>query len=954
MHKTENRINKNKKIYSKEKKIPLPSINMYPHDSSYTTKQNPNNNTNEENVIANILKTNNIDNEEIQKEESTKDNNKIKYYKKTSSTSINVNDDYKEKGDFTFINISSKIKPFLYKPQKSQEYSSHAFNNFNFLDIVNSYRMIINILIDDDSLHSSNDLLNSLELIILSLNSLGEINISNKDFLVCIFFQHFSEEETFKEIFPGLNFYNCNNWNLKMDTFYCSYGEVLSVNDTPINVLNFYKENATFVEVYRFFYCNVLNDLISLVNIDQKEIGKTFLLVNYPNGKIYEKSANKYHKSRILSNIFRICNNRNMILIPDISYTPYDQNDCYGYLTKYNFDSDKVYVNLLWGMMCAYPIDHRFFFVNMNYKLYSVLRDYYQNEKISIYANEYYHDYNLSIYLKRQIKNITIQKIQQVKIEYSNLPSNLTSFFYDFILKRGSEYANSFALISYFFSCKNMTFSKFLQKIIIFFKLISFLIQFFWLGLSILISYAVFKETFGIDTNNIIYFCSLGYVIIILLLLFIATIFVKNRPKIKENKIYRNLNRNRDSYSILVILYILHYAFNILFIVCSIIAILHINKGRYKLVEDDDYYILNKRFFIILIFTNLLLVILPSFIRPSNLASKGFFYFLILQFINSTCFFHIPYLFTCIRNINSSRKNIESLYVTLYILFNGLLTIVCFVLDDKRSRRMDFFYIFLSILLILSGLKLIILIIGICWQNRFNKKISTGQIPQYNIINSVNSDFKYKIDDNNNDNNKDNLNINKNESNLTIKEINEKKNADEVSHPGIKNKIGYEKEYSSQAQIIPTNKGLLNQPFGKGENEEVKSQNLYNMVDKNYQILEYNENKNTNLNQFMDNIQKDIINDSSYLGKQISPERKKNDLNENVNNYNLEEGISYPFDSVNLNDENSNNRYTNEEDNKRPSQNLPHFALDQDDIGNNENNSISKIENVNNDMDDNL
>jgi hypothetical protein len=254
----------------------------------------------------------------------------------------------------------------------------------------------------------------------------------------------------------------------------------------------------------------------------------------------------------------------------------------------------------------------------------------------------------------------------------------------------------------------------------------------------------------------------------------------------------------------------------------------------------------------------------------------------------------------------------------------------------------------------LSGLKLIILIIGICWQNRFNKKISTGQIPQYNIINSVNSDFKYKIDDNNNDNNKDNLNINKNESNLTIKEINEKKNADEVSHPEIKNKIGYEKEYSSQAQIIPTNKGLLNQPFGKGENEEVKNQNLYNMVDKNYQILEYNENKNTNLNQFMDNIQKDIINDSSYLGKQISPERKKNDLNENVNNYNLEEGISYPFDSVNLNDENSNNRYTNEEDNKRPSQNLPHFALDQDDIGNNENNSISKIENVNNDMDDNL
>ena len=90
------------------------------------------------------------------------------------------------------------MKPFIYKPQKKKEYSSHAFNIFNFLDISSSYRMIINILVDDDSLQSSNDLSKIFESIILSLKSLGEINISNKDFLVIIFFQHFSCEETFK------------------------------------------------------------------------------------------------------------------------------------------------------------------------------------------------------------------------------------------------------------------------------------------------------------------------------------------------------------------------------------------------------------------------------------------------------------------------------------------------------------------------------------------------------------------------------------------------------------------------------------------------------------------------------------------------------------------------------------------------------------------------------------
>ena len=661
MKKTEKNIKKNKKEkkekpkkYDKNKVTQAKS--KFPQDTVVPNENNISVNEENGNVIANILKTNNVKNMSYRDQEILENISQIKYIKKNSNSSIYIEDDYKEIGDFNFISISEKVKPFLYKPQKSKEYSSHAFNNFYFLDIANTYKMIINILVDDDSLHSSNNLSKIFELIVLSLKDLNDINITNKDFLVCIYFQHFSNDKTFKQIFPGLNFYNCNNWNLKMNTFYCSYGEVISVNDTPIYVLNFYKESATFVEVYKFFYCNVINDLITLINADAKEIGKTFLVVNWPNGKLYKQSINKHFKSTILPNIFRICNNRNMVLIPDTNYHINLKKDFFGYINKYNLDSEKIYVNLLWDSMCAYPIDHRFFFINMNFKLYLILNEYYQNNKINIYANPYYHDYNLSLYLKQQVKNIVIQKIQQIKIEYDDIPSSLNDFFYDYILRKGSEYANFIPLFFYFISFKNMSCIKFLQKFVVLFKLGCFLVEYFWLGLSLLISYAVFNDTFGSGNNNMDYFCSLGYAMIVILLLFISTIYIKNKTKIKHNRIYRNAKRNEESYLILYILYIVHYIYNAFFLICSIIALIHVEQGKAKQKGNKDYYLFQKKFFILLIILNFLFIILPLFIRPNNIISKGILYYIIAQLPNSTCFFHIPYLFTSIRNVNSSNK----------------------------------------------------------------------------------------------------------------------------------------------------------------------------------------------------------------------------------------------------------------------------------------------------------
>ena len=953
MKKTEKNIKKNKKEkkekpkkYDKNKVTQAKSI--FPQDTVVPNENNISVNEENGNVIANILKTNNVKNVSYRDQEILENISQIKYSKKNSNSSIYIEDDYKEIGDFNFISISEKVKPFLYKPQKSKEYSSHAFNNFYFLDIANTYKMIINILVDDDSLHSSNNLSKIFELIVLSLKDLNDINITNKDFLVCIYFQHFSNDKTFKQIFPGLNFYNCNNWNLKMNTFYCSYGEVISVNDTPIYVLNFYKESATFVEVYKFFYCNVINDLITLINADAKEIGKTFLVVNWPNGKLYKQSINKHFKSTILPNIFRICNNRNMVLIPDTNYHINLKKDFFGYINKYNLDSEKIYVNLLWDSMCAYPIDHRFFFINMNFKLYLILNEYYQNNKINIYANPYYHDYNLSLYLKQQVKNIVIQKIQQIKIEYDDIPSSLNDFFYDYILRKGSEYANFIPLFFYFISFKNMSCIKFLQKFVVLFKLGCFLVEYFWLGLSLLISYAVFNDTFGSGNNNMDYFCSLGYAMIVILLLFISTIYIKNKTKIKHNRIYRNAKRDEESYLIIYILYIVHYIYNAFFLICSIIALIHVEQGKTKQKGNKDYYLFQKKFFILLIILNFLFIILPLFIRPNNIISKGILYYIIAQLPNSSCFFHVPYLFTSIRNVNSSNKYLESVYISLYLLLNGLLTVVCIVFDTKRQRRMDFLYVIATIYAVLNGIKLIILVIGFCLQNKFNKNIINGLIPQYNVVNSEyeNNINDVNLFDNNTLNNRnDNLKINKNESNNSFGQNKYDNNAVYESKNALEKKT--DKEHSSELDINSMNKNNLDLEKSIERNNYIeRSQKSNKNIIKEDPIFKYDDLKSIKktltedfkMNDLNYNLHKEKIpyennineNDSNcYINNtntnmdintniDMNINNNENIINTDINNDNNDdvEGIIYPFDSVegmpNINDGNNINEIKNE------------------------------------------
>ena len=92
---------------------------------------------------------------------------------------------------------------------------------------------------------------------------------------------------------------------------------------------------------------------------------------------------------------------------------------------------------------------------------------------------------------------------------------------------------------------------------------------------------------------------------------------------------------------------------------------------------------------------------------------------------------------------------------------------------------MDFFYVISTVLLVINGLKIIILISGCCWQNRFNRKISSGQIPQYDFTSA-------EINNNSNDSRKIDV-----ETNIKIKLNKERE----------KIRINMKKEFSSQIDI---------------------------------------------------------------------------------------------------------------------------------------------------------
>ena len=708
-------------------------------------------NNEEPNIMAKILGPNEV------KDYITKSTINFIEEKESNNDLSSVNSEefkktYNEPGNFNFFIISDKVKSFKFESKNNinnnDDYEFNNKENFSFIDINNCFRLIINIIIDDDSLESSKNLRKIFNNILISLLELDNVNIKTTDILICLYFQYFSSNKTFSQIFPNLDFYFCNNTN----EYFCSYGNVISGNDTPLTVLSFYKPKSTLINIYKFFYCEILNELLPKVNLDQREIGKTLLIVNWTNGKKYKTSINKHHKGLILADIVRISNKRNMIVIPDIYYYPFNDKDWLGYIHKYNLEDTKNITNHEWEMLSFHPIDHRFNFINMNYSFFLLLKEFYQYN-ICDYAHIYYHDYKMSLFLNDNSKEVKIHMIKDIKIEYKEIPYNFVDVFFDFIHKKSSEFANVFNLIQSIFSFKQMTFLKFIKKIFTLFKICSLLWDFFWLSFSIMIIYAVLNDAIIQDSVSLDYFVTFFFGLLAILSLSLSLSNIKNKPKIKKNIIQRNQYRKVSSKFIFVLIYIFHYIYFMFFIVSSIIALINIkSKGSSDIShiqKTQGYYTFSNKKFLSLLIANVCLYIIPIFFRPSNFLTKGFVFYLLIEFPTLLNFFYFPYIILPIKHISSKNLSLENIYIFAYIILNSAMTMLSLALDDNRNKRLDFFYSLATIYCVLNSVRLLSIIIGYIIEISFKDNINAGEEPGY-IINDYPKESK-SPENNNND-----------------------------------------------------------------------------------------------------------------------------------------------------------------------------------------------------------
>ena len=196
-------------------------------------------------------------------------------------------------------------------------------------------------------------------------------------------------------------------------------------------------------------------------------------------------------------------------------------------------------------------------------------------------------------------------------------------------------------------------------------------------------------------------------------------------------------------------------------------------------------------------------------------------------------FFHYPYLFTCIKTVNSKRRKIESLYVICYVVLNGIVTVFCLVFDTTRQRRMNFFCVMAIIISALNVIKIITSIISICLIKNFGKKYKE----ENNYINEEQTNNKEKNDEsiNNKKNNESNTNY---KLQTELNGLNLSENKDKNKEDIINNNIS-----NYPMDTIEYNKDIDN-----GQEEIKKSINIFNsennFLDNIFQKQETNQENN--------------------------------------------------------------------------------------------------------------
>ena len=401
----------------------------------------------------------------------------------------------KKLGNFSFLEVNEKINPFKYRVSTIQTSPS----NFNFLDDRAQYSLIIPIIIENDSLSNSRKLRNTMNSLFLSLPELIQIGISNQNILICLFFLHFSSNKTFSQIYPNTDYLAaCCTGDLDYN---CSSCYIVSSTGIPINIISFNKNHSTHVECLKCFYLFILNDIkyyntISIIEDEKKIFNNTFYILNWQNGIIPEKNT--------ISNLIKTATEP-MIIFPAVHSLP---NNLFGEILEFYYLYIQIYSYYYYNVTSSCPIEHKFSLIKIDKKLYQVMKNYFT---YYIYndAELYYHDFKLGIFLLNN--GYHTYYINQINVFYYERTLNFNEFMMNYCKQKSSYILIFFDLLNSFILWSNMNFFKFIKKIFLFFQLLELIIDFLYIGFTILIIFSFLSEAFIDEDERIVIFFTVIY-----------------------------------------------------------------------------------------------------------------------------------------------------------------------------------------------------------------------------------------------------------------------------------------------------------------------------------------------------------------------------------------------------------------------------------------------------------
>ena len=500
--------------------------------------------------------------------------------------------------DFNYLEIDNSPEKFVFEgDEKTNQFEINK----------GKYDYIIGILLKDDSNDNNYLLERTLDGIYQNFNSLQELGISSSNTLICIFVNKITTYYLFQNKDEIQNMKNNQN-------FYF-YTSAQKVNNPYSKIYLFTKaRELTDIEALRCYYLGIIEQ----VKMEKKPIFSTII------------TAGVEPDSFALKKLILFSYNNSKNHGASVGYIESNGYGLYSMIEQYERTHFNIYNMNFYGMSSAVPISSLLSTIYIDDNIFLTLKNYYNYLKNKNQTIDY-HDYNLGLYLNQNNINVKFYSSESSgKLHIKEL--QFTDYQEIWVNRYSGYYGNIFELFRDLVNCNNF---NILKKIILFFQIIGFLIEFIYPSLSSMVLYSILYEAFDIYDYRVATFFTMLY-IFMLLASGMCSLVTKKPQEMKMANFF---------------LFIFMEVYYLFILICSIIAMNNVKRNK----SNDEYKFNNAAISCIIVFT------LGGYEIDERKSFVLIFFFLFNLFFGSLTFYN---------NTRRKRANCIMGFGIFYLIYN--------------------------------------------------------------------------------------------------------------------------------------------------------------------------------------------------------------------------------------------------------------------------------------------